>query len=148
MLYPREVRVAKHHGAATLMRRAFVVRSAAIALIAASFLTGTGPVLPLAGFVVLVVSWPALGVSGTVLSAELEPGEKGEALGLFNALSSLASAVGAFLGGCAMEFGGYGAVCLVGMVVVAVAAVWATSWSGGRRKAPESVAAPQEPKSV
>jgi predicted MFS family arabinose efflux permease len=81
----------------------------------------------LAGFLVLVVSWPALGVSGTVLSAELAPGEKGEALGLFNALSSLAAAVGAFLGGCAMEFGGYGAVCVVGVVVVAVAGFCATS---------------------
>jgi MFS family permease len=129
MLYPREVRVARQHGAAALMRRAFVVRSAAIALLAAAFLTGTGPVLPLVGFIVLVVSWPALGVSGMVLSAELAPGEKGEALGFFNALSSLASAVGAFLGGCAMELGGYGVVCVVGVVVVAMAAVWATAWS-------------------
>jgi len=76
---------------------------------------------------VLVVSWPALGVSGTVLSAELAPHEKGEALGLFNALSSLAAAVGAFLGGCAMEYGGYGVVCGVGVGVVAIAGFWATS---------------------
>jgi hypothetical protein len=135
MLYPREVRVAKAHGAATLMRRAFVVRSAAIALLAVSFLSGTGPVLPLVGFIILVVSWPALGVSGTVLSAELAPGEKGEALGFFNALSSLASAAGAFLGGCAMQYGGYPAVCVAAVVVVAMAAVWATPWSGARRSA-------------
>ena len=127
MLYPREVRVAKAHGAATLMRRAFVVRSAAIALIAVAFVWGIGPLLPLVGFVILVVSWPALGVSGTVLSAELAPGEKGEALGFFNALSSLAAAVGAFLGGYAMEVGRYGLLCAVGVVVVAMAAVWATS---------------------
>jgi len=155
MLYPREVRVAKAHGAATLMRRAFVVRSAAIALLAAAFLTGTGPVLPLLGFIVLVVSWPALGVSGTVLSAELEPDEKGEALGLFNALSSLASAIGAFLGGCAMQLGGYPAVCVAGVVVVAIAGLWATPWSRARSaRAPdndprqtmnlEPVRAPQE----
>jgi MFS family permease len=153
MLYPREVRVAKAHGAATLMRRAFVVRSAAIALLAAAFLSGSGPVLPLLGFIILVVSWPALGVSGTVLSAELAPGEKGEALGFFNALSSLASAVGAFLGGCAMQSGGYPAVCVAAVVVVAIAAVWATPWSKAQRAASndlgekmnlEPVRAPQE----
>src|SRR5262249_55693580 len=75
------------------------------------------------------------GVSGTVLSAELEPHEKGEALGLFNALSSLASAIGAFLGGCAMQLGGYPAVCVAGVVVVAIAALWATPWSNARRSA-------------
>jgi hypothetical protein len=59
-----------------------------------------------------------------------------------------------------MEFGGYGAVCVAGMVVVAIAAVWATPWSGARSGARadddelhqtinlESVPAPQEPKSV
>jgi len=132
MLYPRAVRVARSHGAATLLRRALTVRSAAIALLAYSFLSLTGPMLPLLGFIVLVVSWPPLGVSGTVLSAELAPAEKGEALGLFNALSSLAAAIGAFLGGCAMEYGGYGTVCVAGVVVVAAAAIWATSWSGAR----------------
>jgi MFS family permease len=151
LLYPREVRVAKTHGAATLMRRAFFVRAAAIALLAVSFMSlATGPAVPLAGFILLVVSWPALGVSGMVLSAELAPGEKGEALGFFNALSSLASAVGAFLGGCAMEYGGYGKVCTVAVVVVAAAGVWATSWS--RRKpqvaAVEPAPAPQESTSV
>ncbi len=136
LLYPRSVRVAKSQGAAKLLRRALVVRSAAIALLAVSFLSSmSNPVLPLAAFVVLVVTWPALGVSGTVLSAELAPGEKGEALGLFNALSSLAAAVGAFSGGCAMELGGYGVVCVVGVVVVAIAAFWATS-TAARSAAP------------
>jgi len=68
------------------------------------------------------MGWPLLGVSGTALAAELAPGEKGEALGLFNACSSLAGAVGAFLGGSAMELAGYGPVCMVAAVVVALAA--------------------------
>ena len=94
------------------------------------FLIGIGGVpLALAGFVVLVVAWPLLGVSGTALAAQLAPGEKGEALGLFNASSSLAGAIGAFLGGWAMEVVGYGAVCMVGAVVVGLAALC----SGGQR---------------
>ncbi len=50
-------------------------------------------------------------------------GDKGEALGLFNAASSLAGAVGAVVGGWAMEAYGYGAVCVVCAVVVGLAAL-------------------------
>jgi MFS family permease len=128
MVYPSAVRLALARGPRLLLRTALAVRSVAIAFLAASFLLRElGPMLPLAGFVVLVVTWPLLGVSGTVLSAELSPDEKGEALGLFNALSSLASAFGAFIGGLAMEYGGYGAVCTVGVVIVAIAGLLATS---------------------
>ena len=79
--------------------------------------------LALGGFVVLVIAWLLLGVSGTALAAQLATGEKGEALGLFNASSSLASAVGAFLGGWAMDIFGYGNVCMVGAVIVGLTAL-------------------------
>lgn len=75
----------------------------------------------LVGFVVLVLAWPLPSVGGTALAAELAPGEKGEALGLFNASSSLAGVVGAFLGGWGMAKAGYGTICAVSAVVVAVA---------------------------
>jgi len=76
------------------------------------------------------VAWPLLGVSGTALAAQLAPGEKGEALGLFNASTALASAVGAFLGGWAMDVVGYGTVCMVGAVTVALAVLC----SGGENR--------------
>ncbi len=132
LIYPTAVRVARARGAHLLLRSALAVRAVAISFVAVAFMSeATGPVLPLAGFIVLVLTWPLLGVSGTVLSAELAPSEKGEALGLFNALSSLASAVGAFSGGLALELGGYGAVCGLGVVLVAVAALFAASSARG-----------------
>jgi MFS family permease len=127
-LYPTAVRLARAHGAHRLLRAGLMIRTVAIAMVGAAFLSGLHPVaLASAGFVILVLTWPLLGVSGTVLSAQLCHGEKGEALGLFNALTALSSAAGAFFGGCAMEVGGYGAVCALGSVVVAIAALWATS---------------------
>ena len=72
-----------------------------------------------------MVAWPLLGVSGTALSAQLASGEKGEALGLFNASSALAGAIGAFLGGWAMEAVGYGTVCVASAVVLGLAALCA-----------------------
>ena len=135
LVYPTAVRLAKAHGASLLLRAALALRSIAIAFLAVAFLAEVAaPALPLAGFIVLVLTWPLLGVSGTVLSAELCSAEKGEALGLFNALSSLAGAAGAFIGGCAMQFGGYGAVCTIAVVIVAVAALFATPLEDVRAK--------------
>ena len=42
---------------------------------------------------------------------------------MFNASSSLAGAIGAFLGGWAMDVVGYGTVCMAGAVVVGLAAL-------------------------
>ncbi len=121
-MYPLAARTAKQRGARPVLRTGFAARAIAIAILAVAFLSGMlGVPLALAGFVVLVMAWPLLGVSGTALAAHLAPGEKGEALGLFNASSSLAGAIGAFLGGWAMETVGYGAVCMVGAVVVGLA---------------------------
>lgn len=128
-VYPMAASIAKRRGARLLLRLGYAARTIAIAIMTVAFLSGMGGVpLALAGFVVLVLAWPLLGVSGTALAAQLAPGEKGEALGLFNACSSLAGAVGAFLGGWAMETVGYGTVCMVATSIVALAALC----SGGR----------------
>jgi MFS family permease len=135
-IYPLAATIAKRRGARLLLRAGFAARAVAIALMAFAFLPWIdGVPLALAGFVVLVIAWPLLGVSGTALVAQLSQGEKGEALGLFNASSSLAGAVGAFLGGWAMETAGYGTVCMLGAVVVGLAALC----SGGRNANPASV---------
>jgi MFS family permease len=116
--------LAKRFGAPFVLCAGFAARAAAIAVLALAFISQfDGIPLALGGFALLVVAWPLLGVSGTALAAELAPVEKGEALGLFNASSSLAGAVGAFLGGWAMDAVGYGYVCLAGATVVALTAV-------------------------
>ena len=133
-IYPLAASIAQRHGARVVLRAGFAVRAAAIAILTVSFLTSMGGVaVALTGFVVLVLAWPLLGVSGTALVAELARGEKGEALGLFNASSSLAGAVGAFLGGWAMEIAGYGTVCMVAVILVGLA----TLCSNGRNARPD-----------
>lgn len=120
--YPLAASIAKQRGALLVLRAGFAIRTVAIALLAAPFLSRSADLpLSLIGFGVLVLAWPLLGVSGTALAAELAPNETGEALGLFNASSSLAGAVGAFLGGWGMETAGYGVVCMVSAVIVAMA---------------------------
>ena len=121
-IYPLAASIALRRGARLVLRMGFAVRAAAIAILTGAFLLPIhGVTVALAGFVALVLAWPLLGVSGTALAAELACGEKGEALGLFNASSSLAGAVGAFLGGLAMEIAGYGTVCMVATLLVGLA---------------------------
>jgi len=123
--------ISKQHGAWPALRAGFAARTIAMAILAVAFLSAVESVpLALVGFVVLVMAWPLLGVSGTALAAQLAPGEKGEALGLFNAGSSLAGAVGAFLGGWAIEIVGFGVVCAVAACVVGLAVL---SAGGGRQ---------------
>ncbi|MGA3003201.1 MAG: MFS transporter [Acetobacteraceae bacterium] len=135
LMYPLVTGISKQHGAWPVLRAGFAARTIAMAVLAVAFLSEVGGVpLALVGFVVLVMAWPLLGVSGTALAAQLAPGEKGEALGLFNAGSSLAGAVGAFIGGWAMDMVGYGVVCAVAAGVVGLAALC----SGDARRLPTS----------
>jgi MFS family permease len=128
-IYPLAAGIAKRRGARLVLRAGFAARTVATAILAVAFAARMGgEPLALAGLIALVLAWPLLGVSGTALAAELAPGEKGEALGLFNACSSLAGAVGAFLGGSAMAMAGYGTVCMVAAVVVALAAGYSGVW--------------------
>ena len=122
--YPLAASITAQHGPVLVLRAGFAARAIAIAIIAAAFLWRADG-LPIAffGFVLLTLAWPILGVAGTALTAELAPGEQGEALGLFNASSSFAGAVGAFLGGWGMEQVGYGMLCLAAALTVAIAAL-------------------------
>jgi MFS family permease len=122
VIYPVAASISKLRGARLVLRTGFAARTVAIAILAVAFLWRThGVPVALGGFVVLVLAWPLLGVSGTALAAQLASGEKGEALGLFNASSSLAGAVGAFLGGWAMQMVGFGTVCVVSAIAVGFA---------------------------
>jgi MFS family permease len=131
VIFPWAVSIAERHGEWVVLRAGFAARGIAIAILAAAFLTHISDVpLALTGFVLLVMAWPLLGVSSTALVAQNAPGEKGEALGVFNASSSVAAALGAFLGGWGMEMTDYGTICVVSAVIVAIA----TLFSCGRRE--------------
>jgi MFS family permease len=134
-IFPLAAWISKERGARPVLKAGFAVRTVAITVLAVAFSSTAGGVpLALAGFVLLVLAWPLLSVSGAALAAQLAPGEKGEALGLFNASSSLASAIGAFLGGWATDKFGYGAVCMAAAIVVGLAALF----SGGGDRRPSS----------
>ena len=121
-VYPVAAILARQYGEHRILRAGFLIRASAMALLGTAFFLADGAFIAPIGAGILILAWPLLGVSGTALSAQLAPRDEGEALGLFNASTSLAGAVGAFLGGWAMQKVGYGTLCLIGSVVVALAA--------------------------
>jgi len=122
-VYPVAAILAKQYGEYFILGAGFLLRAIAIGFLGAAFFLTEGTYIAPVSVGILILAWPLLGVSGTALSARLAPHDEGEALGLFNASTSLASAVGAFLGGWAMQKVGFGTLCLIGSAVVALAAL-------------------------
>ena len=90
--------------------------------------------LVLTGFALVQFVWPLLAVGANSLAVRLAPTARGESVGLFNAATSLAAAVGSALAG--VIFGDVGFTGLVtaafGAVAVAVvlSALWSSGWKG------------------
>jgi MFS family permease len=123
-MYPLAAKAARTFGAPRVLTVGLAARIIAGATLGAAFLSPAGNLplfLAVAGFVTIVLAWPLLSVSATVWAAQLAPGEEGDALGLFNATSSLAGAVGAFAGGLVSEQYGYGMVCLACVAIIIIA---------------------------
>jgi len=76
--------------------------------------------LALGAFVIVVLSWSLLTVSGTALTAKLSPVGEGEGMGLYNAVTGAAGVIGAALGGWAAGLWGYNAAVAVSVAGVAM----------------------------
>jgi MFS family permease len=88
-----------------------------------------GPVI-LVGFALVQFVWPLLAVGANSMAVRLAPTARGEAVGLFNAATSLAAAVGSALAGVVFGAAGFAGLTLVTFVVVGVALVLIRMWLG------------------
>jgi DHA1 family tetracycline resistance protein-like MFS transporter len=96
-------------------------------LLAFSGLLGLGLVqfggaswLALGAFVLVVLSWSLLTVSGTALTAQVSPVGEGEGMGLYNAVTAAAGVLGSALGGWAAGLWGYNAAFVMALAGVAL----------------------------
>jgi YNFM family putative membrane transporter len=83
----------------------------------------------LAGFALTQFVWPLLAVAANSLSVRLAPTARGEAVGLFNASTSLASSVGSALAGLVFGAWGFAGLTMATFVAVAVALVLMAIWA-------------------
>jgi MFS family permease len=82
----------------------------------------------LLGFGLIQFVWPMLSVAANSLSVRLAPGARGEGVGLFNAATSLAAAVGSALAGVLFGYAGFAAVAGVAAALVLAALALAALW--------------------
>ncbi len=91
--------------------------------------------LVLVGFALIQVAWPLLSVGANLLSVRLAPAARGEAVGLFNAATSLASSVGSALAGVIFGLYGFAALAGVTCLTVGIALVLSVQWLSATRVA-------------
>ena len=89
----------------------------------------------LAGFALVQFVWPLLAVGANSLAVRLAPTARGEAVGLFNAATSLAAAIGSALAGVVFGAAGFAGLTLVTFAVVGAGLALVRVWSGAKAPA-------------
>jgi hypothetical protein len=82
----------------------------------------------LVGFALIQFVWPLIAVAANSLSVRYMPAARGESVGLFNATTSLSSAVGSALAGVIYDFGGFAALATGAFAAVAAALLLSEFW--------------------
>ena len=114
--------LASRYGAARIYRAGLELRIVGFALLLVPFLTPmvNKNLLGTVGFVLIVVAWPVLSLSGTDLAARLTTFSEGASVGLLNAALALATAIGTIISGLLAHHWGYRTIpltALAGLVV-------------------------------
>lgn len=111
----------------TLQAGALGVRGSvlpAVALIGTGLLPGAGVILMGVLFAVLGVGWAVIAITATDFISDVAPsGIRGEAIGVYTALSALASGVGGLAGGALAGWAGYAPTFVLAGAVVVLSAV-------------------------
>jgi MFS family permease len=108
------------HGAWAVLRGGLVARGViVIALLGLFWRGGAGTLWPvLVAFSLTQVVWPLLATSSNTLAVTLSPGSRAGGVGLLNAATSLAAALGSVIGGLLVQLAGYAALCLAGVLAL------------------------------
>ena len=84
--------------------------------------------LVLIGFALIQFVWPLLAVAANSLAVRFAPTARGESVGLFNAATSLAAAIGSALAGVIFDAAGFAGLAAVTCVMVALSMVLIELW--------------------
>ena len=126
------------YGPQRILRLSLGLRLLAFAgMLGLVFMPGGGTIgwLALLAFAFVVWAWSLMSVSGTALAARLSPAGEGQGLGIFNAMTAVASILGALLGGWAAGAWGYGSIA--GLALGGVALGLGLSFVVNRKKSSE-----------
>lgn len=129
-------RLAARFGGAVVFRSGLALRICGFLLLVLPFAmtVPARPVIGLIGFLLVMLAWPILSVSGTALAARLTPVGEGAAIGLLNASGALATVVGTFLGGPLVRSFGFVVAPVIGLAGVGLAELLVVGDAGARNR--------------
>jgi predicted MFS family arabinose efflux permease len=121
-LYAPAGRWSKRWGAIRVVQGGLVVRLLAMLVLAAlgSLALWQPDWAALPAYLFVVLAWPVLSVSSTVLTMELSPAGRGEGMGLYHANLAISGLIGVPLGGWLAERASYNALLMLGAVGLAI----------------------------
>jgi DHA1 family tetracycline resistance protein-like MFS transporter len=117
-LYAPAGRWSHTYGPMRVLRGALLVRVLALGallVLGITSVTGAGS-LAVISFVLIVLAWSLLSVTGTEITAQFSEEHEGEGLGLFNASTAVAGVLGAVIGGWSAGRWGYEIVPVLGII--------------------------------
>lgn len=122
-LYLLAGRLSARFGGRRVFRAGVAVRILGFGLLGIPFLATPPHVecIALIGFVLVVLAWPVMSVSGTTLAARLAPIGEGAAIGLLSAAGALATVLGTFAGGPLVRYLGYWVVPVLAILGLGLA---------------------------
>ena len=130
LLYARVGAVTHRIGGERMLMLGFGARFVLLGVLVVAGVLSTGWIgwLVLVGFALIQFVWPLLAVAANSLSVRLAPTARGESVGLFNAATSLAAAVGSALAGVIFGAAGFAGLTAVTLVAVGVALALIRVW--------------------
>ncbi|RZD15763.1 MAG: MFS transporter [Candidatus Acididesulfobacter guangdongensis] len=121
-LYALGGQLSSRVGAEHVYRWSLLTRLLGFALLAFGLFMPVPPIIPgLMGFVMIILAWPLLSISSTILTADLAPFSEGAAMGLYNAAGAIATVIGTFLSGPLIQRIGYPTLPIMGAAGIVIA---------------------------
>ena len=121
-LYALGGQLSSRVGAEHVYRWSLLTRLLGFALLAFGLFMPVPPIIPgLLGFVMIILAWPLLSISSTILTADLAPFSEGAAMGLYNAAGAIATVIGTFLSGPLIQRIGYPTLPIMGAAGIVIA---------------------------
>jgi len=122
VLYTYGGKLSAKWGSSRVFRSALLLRMVGFfILLGAFFLLAGKELVAIPGFILLVITWPLISISGTDLVVKLSPYNKGATMGLYNAILAIASVMGSFVSAPLQHYLGYASLSGIGLLSFVIA---------------------------
>lgn len=121
ILYTYGGKLSAKWGSNKVYRAALLLRFAGFMMLFGTFFLPFGKeCVAIPGFILLVITWPLISISGTDLVVKLSPYNKDATMGLFNAILAIAFVLGSFVSAPLQHYLGYASLSGIGILSLGI----------------------------